>query len=157
MNVLFVCRDNCALSLMAESILRTVGEGRFGTFSAGFVPGAAPDADAMEFLAGHHMRIAGLHPKGLARFHAPDAQPMDFIITLGEPPSGDEFSDWPGTPFVAHWNVPDEDGANAAEATHRDNFWTLMRRIKIFTSLPQGTLNRRVLQRRALELRPSYL
>ena len=40
MNVLFICRDNCALSLMAECILRSVGQGRFGTFSAGLVPGA---------------------------------------------------------------------------------------------------------------------
>jgi len=32
-----------------------------------------------------------------------------------------------------------------------------MRRIKIFTSLPHGGINRRVLERRALILQPSYL
>jgi len=142
---------------MAESILRTVGQGRFGTFSAGFVPGVVANAEVLEFLAGHHMPTAGLYPKGLARFCAAGAPRMDFIITLGDGASGEDFVDWPGTPFVAHWNVPDDEEGDAAEATHRDNFWTLMRRIKIFTSLPQGTLNRRLLQRRALELRPSYL
>jgi hypothetical protein len=32
-----------------------------------------------------------------------------------------------------------------------------MRRIKILTSLPHGKLNRRLLERRALTLQPSYL
>jgi protein-tyrosine-phosphatase len=142
---------------MAESILATIGQGRFTAYSAGFVPGVAADPEVIEFLAGHHMRTSGLHAKGLQHFLASGAPRMDFIITLGDVPANDDFADWPGTPFVAHWNVPDEEDENAADATHRDNFWTLMRRIKIFTSLPQGTLNRRVLQRRALELRPSYL
>ena len=44
-----------------------------------------------------------------------------------------------------------------AQAELRDYFWTLMRRIKIFASLPHGKLNRRALERRALTLQPSYL
>ena len=45
----------------------------------------------------------------------------------------------------------------ASEATQREVFWTLWRRIKIFASLPQGTLNRRALERRAVTLQASYL
>lgn len=152
MNVLFVCED-CSLGLMAESILNALGNGRFHAYSAGRAPAQAASRAAIDFLAQHHMRVDGLRPKSVEGFRAGNATRMDFIITLGE--LDESFADWPGAPFVAHWNVPDD--CDVREATQRDAFWTLMRRIKIFASLPQGSLNRRVLERRAITLQPSYL
>jgi protein-tyrosine-phosphatase len=156
-NVLFVCEDNCALSLMAESILRTVGNGRFDAFSAGCTPGAAANPYVIEFLAQHRMRVAGLRPKGLARFRGPQASRMDFIVTLCDVAANESFSDWPGDPVLAHWSVQDDDAGSGLEAVQRDNFWTLLRRINIFTSLPHGKLSRRVLEQRMLTLQPNYL
>jgi len=156
MNVLFVCDDNCALSLMAESILATVGHGRFRAYSAGCTPARAANRRVIDFLARHHMHTAGLHPKALAGLRR-EAPPMDFIITLSDAVADENFAHWPGAPFVAHWNVQEEDHDPASEATQREVFWTLWRRIKIFASLPQGTLNRRALERRAVTLEASYL
>jgi protein-tyrosine-phosphatase len=155
-NVLFVCDDNCALSLMAESILDTVGNGRFRAYSAGCAPARAARHRVIDFLARHHMRTTGLHPKTLAAVRH-DAPTMDFIITLCDAAADENFADWPGAPFVAHWNVHEEDDDPASEATQREVFWTLWRRIKIFAALPQGTLNRRALERRAVTLEASYL
>lgn len=155
MNVLFFCED-CSLALMAESILATLGDRRFRAHSAGYAPACAPNGAVIEFLASHHMRVEGLHPKGLERLGRGDAPPMDFIITLADV-APELFAGWPGAPFVAHWNVLDGCDDLRDEATLRDVFWTLMRRIKIFVSLPQGTLNRRVLERRAVTLQASYL
>ena len=156
MNVLFVCDDNCALSLMAESILATVGNGRFRAYSAGCAPARAANRRVIDFLARHHMHTAGLHPKALEVLRR-EAPPMDFIITLSDAVADENFAGWPGAPFVAHWNVQEEDHDPASEATQREVFWTLWRRIKIFASLPQGTLNRRALERRAITLQASYL
>jgi arsenate reductase len=156
MNVLFVCDDNCALSLMAESILATVGNGRFRAYSAGCAPARAANRRVIDFLARHHMQTAGLHPKALGVLRR-EAPPMDFIITLSDAVADESFADWPGAPFVAHWNVQEEDHDPASEASQREVFWTLWRRIKIFASLPQGTLNRRALERRAVTLEASYL
>ena len=156
MNVLFVCEDNCALSLMAESILATVGNGRFRAYSAGCTPARAPSGRVLDFLAHHQMHTAGLHPKTLQALRR-EAPPMDFIITLCNSAAEENFADWPCAPFVAHWNVHEEDDDPRSEATQREVFWTLWRRIKIFASLPQGTLNRRALERRALTLEASYL
>ena len=50
-----------------------------------------------------------------------------------------------------------EDASPDDEDALRDSFWTLMRRIKIFTSLPHGRLSRRLLEQRARTLEPSYL
>src|SRR5438132_34230 len=81
-NVLFVCRDNCALSLMAESILRSVGGARFNAFSAGTARSGAVSPDLFEFLAQHHLPVVGLWSKTVDHFRLPDAPRMDFIITL---------------------------------------------------------------------------
>ena len=144
LNVLFVCDENCTLSLMAESILAEVGAPRFRAYSAGIE----------SRCCGHRLPVTGLRPKPLEEFRCDNAARMDFIITLSEA-AAHELADWPGEPFVAHWNVR-ADGAEGDES-HRDQFWTLMRRIKIFTSLPHGGITRRVLERRALTLQPSYL
>ena len=154
LNVLFVCDENCALSLMAESILAAVGAPRFRAFSAGIACQRPANADILDFLAGHNLPVASLRAKPLDEFRASTAPRMDFIITLSDR-AAHELADWPGEPFIAHWNIR-ADGAEGDES-HRDQFWTLMRRIKIFTSLPHGEINKRVLQRRALTLQPSYL
>ena len=156
MNVLFVCEDNCALSLMAESILATLGDGRFRAYSAGCAPASAASRRVLEFLSRHHMHTAGLQPKTLATLRR-EAPPMDFIITLSDAAADESFADWPGPPFIAHWEVHDDDADISSEATQRHVFWTLWRRIKIFASLPQGMLNRRALERRAVTLQASYL
>ena len=154
LNVLFICDENCALSLMAESILASVGAPRFRAYSAGIACKRAANADVLDFLAGHHLPVANLRAKPLEEFRSETAPRMDFIITLCDAATH-ELADWPGEPFVAHWNVR-ADGAEGDES-HRDQFWTLMRRIKIFTSLPHGEINKPKLQRRALTLQPSYL
>jgi arsenate reductase len=156
-NVLFVCENNSALSIMAESILSSVAPGRFGAYSAGCYPNGWLNATAIGFLAQHHLPIASSRPKSLELFRRPSAPRMDFIITLCDVAADEQFAGWPGDPFVAHWNVEADDATGDADDVLRDNFWTLMRRIKIFASLPHGKLNRRLLERRALTLQPSYL
>jgi protein-tyrosine-phosphatase len=156
MNVLFVCEDNCALSIVAESILRAVAPDRFRAHSAGCFANGCVSPQALELLARHHLPVAGLHAKSLHAFRgSPDAR-VDLIITLSDSAAEEDYSGWPGEPFVAHWSVEEADAADPDEAL-RNSFWTLMRRIKLFTSLPHGRLSRRLLERRALRLEPGYL
>jgi protein-tyrosine-phosphatase len=153
MNVLFACEDNSALSIMAEAILSSVAPARFGAYSAGCFPVAVVHPDVVEFLATHQMPVARLRTESLHAFRAAHAPRMDFIITLCDTAADEDYSAWPGAPFVAHWNVIDAYATSEADEALRDNFWTLQRRIKIFASLPQGKLSRRLLER----LQPSYL
>ena len=142
---------------MAESILNSVAPGRFGAYSAGCYPNEWLNAYALEFLAQHRMPLASSRAKSLELFRRPGAPRMDFIITLSDAAADAQFAGWPGDPFIAHWHVEIDEATGDADDALRDNFWTLMRRIKIFASLPLGKLNRRLLERRALTLRPSYL
>ncbi len=141
---------------MAEAILNSVGAARFHGFSAGALRAAPMNPDLLDFLASHHMPVTGLRSKTLDNFRRPDAPRMDFIIALYDC-AADRLTEWPERPFIAHWNVENDDMVADSEDALRDSFWTLMRRIKIFTSLPHGKLNRRVLEQRVCTLQGSYL
>ena len=130
---------------MAESILASVGAPRFRAFSAGVACGRPANPDVLDFLAGYNLPVGGLRAKPLEEFRAPTAPRMDFIITLCDK-AAHALADWPGEPFIAHWNIR-ADGPESDES-HRDQFWTLMRRIKIFTSLPHGKASRHALENR---------
>jgi arsenate reductase len=142
---------------MAESILRSVGAARFNAFSAGCMRRAPVNASVVDFLAQHHLPVSGLWSKTLEHFGTPESPRMDFIITLCDAAASERFLEWAGPPFIAHWNVDTEGAAADGDDALRDSFWTLMRRIKIFTSLPHGKLSRRLLEQRARTLEPSYL
>src|SRR5687768_3295083 len=122
---------------MAESILRGIAARHFNAFSAGCLPRDAVDGYALGLLAAHRLPVAGLQPKGLEGFRTGGAPKMDFIITLCEPAAAEVGTDWRGEPLIAHWKVWDRDAAALAspQASIRDGFWTLRRRIQIFVDL----------------------
>jgi protein-tyrosine-phosphatase len=154
-NVLFVCEDNSALSIMAESILRAEAPARFTAFSAGCTPAQAVNPQVVEFLAAHRLPTSSLWPKGVAQFRSPGASQLDFVVTLSD--AAEECcGEWPGKPLVVPWNIDDAESTHPEDAL-RDSFWTLKRRIALFASLPHGRLSRRVLERRMLTLQAAYL
>ncbi len=62
-NVLFLCTGNSARSIIAESILRKVGAGRFQAFSAGSHPKGAVNPFALKVLEHAKYPTDGLRSK----------------------------------------------------------------------------------------------
>ena len=81
-NVLFLCTGNSARSILAESILRKDGAGRFRAFSAGSRPKGAVNPFALKVLKAFDYPTDGFRSKSWDEFAAPGAPKMDFVFTV---------------------------------------------------------------------------
>ena len=61
--VLFICTDNSARSIMAEGLMDQLGAGRFKAWSAGSHPGGTVNPFALQTLASWHIPTIGLRSK----------------------------------------------------------------------------------------------
>jgi arsenate reductase len=115
-NVLFLCTGNTARSILAESILRKVGVGRFNAFSAGSYPkGVNPFT--IKTLEAYGYPKEGLRSKSWDEFATPNAPQMDFVFTVCDSAAGEDCPVWPGQPMTAHWGIEDP---TAVEGTNID-------------------------------------
>ncbi len=150
LNVLFLDTRNTAHSLIAESILRAAGRGRFHAHSAGCVSRGVASPEVLAFLRERNQPIEGLRSKHLRELTGPDGPAFAFVITLSESAAANAGErHFLGDPVVANWplDVEEEDAAPSVWSI-RDSFWVLSRRIKIFASLPHGKASRHVLENR---------
>lgn len=145
-NVMFLCTGNSARSIIAESVLRKDGGGKFNAFSAGSQPKGEVNPLAIETLAGHNYPVEGLRSKGWEEFAGSDSPQMDFIFTVCDSAAGEACPVWPGHPISAHWGVEDPAAVKGADADRRVAFATTLRymklRIAAFAALPVESLER---------------
>lgn len=145
-NVLFLCTGNSARSILAESIMRKDGCGRFRSFSAGSQPNGQVNPFALKVLARLDYPCDGMRSKSWLEFAAPDAPVMDFVFTVCDSAAGESCPVWPGVPMTAHWGIEDpaavEDTDLEKEAAFTTAFRYLKNRIAIFTSLPLRSIDK---------------
>ena len=155
-NVLFLCTGNSARSILAESLLSSIGAGRFRAFSAGSRPTGTVNPFAIALLRELRMPVEGLESKSWDRFANRDAPQMDFVITVCDNAAGEVCPVWPGQPMTAHWGVPDPAEAQGSEAeialAFKNAYRMLYQRIGIFTALPIRSLDKLSLQNRLREI-----
>lgn len=155
-NVLFLCTGNSARSIMAESILRQSGAGRFRAYSAGSHPAGKVNPFAIELLQRNRMPTDGLRSKNWNEFAQPGAPQLDFVFTVCDNAAGEVCPVWPGQPMTAHWGIPDPAAVEGTDDEKRKAFSeacrTLLNRIRIFVSLPLDKLDRLSLQQKLNEL-----
>jgi arsenate reductase len=145
-NVLFLCTGNSARSIMAEALLNHWGQGRFRTYSAGSHPRDEVHPRTLELLKRLGFAIEGLRSKSWDEFAQPDAPNMDFVFTVCDNAKNEVCPVWPGQPMTAHWGVPDPVAVEGDEVMRmlafREAFRVLENRIKLFSSLPLGQLDK---------------
>ena len=147
-NVLFLCTGNSARSILAESVLTKLSQGRFRAFSAGSMPKGEVHPMALEVLTNYHFPHDGFRSKSWQEFAAPDAPQMDFVITVCDNAAGESCPVWPGQPMTAHWGIADPaavqgDGQKFAFV---EALGQMRRRIELFVALPVAALEKLELQ-----------
>jgi arsenate reductase (thioredoxin) len=151
LNVLFLCTGNSARSILAESLMNHWGKGRFRGFSAGSFPKGAVHPLALDLLRRLGLPNDGFRSKSWNEFAAPDAPPMNCVITVCDQAAGETCPVWPGHPIVAHWGVPDPAAVTGSEKERRqafqDAFTALERRVKGLVDLPLEKLDRAAAER----------
>lgn len=154
-HVLFLCTGNSARSILAESVLRREGAGRFVAHSAGSHPRGRVEPYALEMLAACGMPTDGLRSKSWDEF-ARQGPPLDFVITVCDNAAGEVCPIWPGQPVTAHWGVPDPAAVEGDDAVRRKAFAEAMRvlahRIRLLASLPLEKLDRLSLRDRLRDI-----
>ncbi|BCA65688.1 arsenate reductase ArsC [Fluviibacter phosphoraccumulans] len=154
-NVLFLCAGNSARSIIAESVLNQLGQGRFKAFSAGSMPAGTVNAHVLELLQRNKMPIEGIRSKSWDEFVQADAPKLDFVFTVCDQAAGEVCPVWPGQPMTAHWGLEDPAQVAGEEEQKRavsNAFMQLNRRIGIFTNLPLEKLERHSLQKQLDEI-----
>ncbi len=144
-NVLFLCTGNSARSVLAESILNKIGNGRFKAFSAGSHPSGAINPHVLEFLEKRNFPTADLRSKNWNEFSAPDGPALDFVFTVCDNAAGEVCPVWPGQAVTAHWGVEDPVSVDGDDDAKRKAVLTafalLNHRISLFASLPIAKLD----------------
>jgi arsenate reductase len=144
-NVLFLCTGNSARSILAESLLNSLGKGTFRGFSAGSLPKGEVHPLALELLKRMELPSEDLRSKSWDEFAAPDAPGIDFIFTVCDNAAGEVCPIWPGKPLTAHWGIADPaavEGSDANKAfAFRKALKELETRIRLFIALPIESLD----------------
>jgi len=149
-NVLFLCTGNTARSILAESILRKDGEGRFRAFSAGSRPKGEVNPIALKVLAALDYPTDGLRSKAWDEFAVAGAPVMDFVFTVCDSAAGEICPIWPGQPMTAHWGIEDPAATEGTGMEKERAFSTAARflksRIDAFLSLPLASIDQMALR-----------
>ena len=121
-NVLFLCTGNSARSILSESLLNRLGDGRFRAFSAGSKPVGRVNPGALELLQRRSYPTKELRSKSWDEFADPGAPEMDYVITVCNNAAGETCPVWPGHPATEHWDIEDPAGVGASDVERRAAF-----------------------------------
>jgi arsenate reductase len=155
-NVLFLCTGNSARSIIAESIMRKDGGGRFCSFSAGSQPKGEVNPFALKVLEAATYPIDGMRSKSWLEFASADAPVMDFVFTVCDNAAGEICPVWPGQPMSAHWGIEDPAAVRGTALEEEAAFVAALRylrnRISIFMNLPLRSIDRLSLDTKLREI-----
>jgi len=155
-NVLFLCTGNSARSIIAESILRKEGSGRFRSFSAGSQPRGSVNPFAIKVLARGEYPTDDLRSKSWLEFARDDAPVMDFVFTVCDDAAGETCPVWPGQPMTAHWGIEDPAAVEGTDLEKEAAFVKALRylknRIVAFTNLPLSSIDKLSLNTKLREI-----
>ncbi|MBL4614220.1 MAG: arsenate reductase ArsC [Magnetovibrio sp.] len=102
-NVLFICPNNACRSIMAETLLNKLGQGRFVAFSAGPKPKGQISPYVAETLQQVGYDTTDLRSKHWDMFVTPSSPRLDVVVTLCDSLKDIRMPIWYSNPVRVHW------------------------------------------------------
>ncbi len=124
--VLFLCTGNSSRSQMAEAFLQRLGGARVEAASAGSQPKPV-HPNAVRVMRESGIDISGRHSKHLSVFAN---QRFDHVISLCDRVR-EVCPEFPGSPAVAHWSMPDPAAEAAANGPDYPPFVRAANELKV--------------------------
>ena len=145
-NVLFLCAENSARSIMAEAILNKLGHGRFHAFSAGSQPSGHINPLAIDLLKSVGYSVDNLRSKSWDEFQTDDAPEMDFVFTVCSDAAEEVCPVWKGQPVSAHWHFADLASGQGSLAQQKEVVHHVLQeirqRVQLLLNLPLSKLDK---------------
>ncbi len=162
-NILVLCPNNSARSILGEALFNHYGAGRVKAWSAGSNPSGSVNPLALATLQRHGIAIRDARSKSWKEFMADAVPPsppqgiplrisfstvpapdhFDFIVTVCGSANDVRGAVWPGHPTAVHWGIPDPTQVEPPEARREafeETYQALEKRILAFLTLPLETL-----------------
>lgn len=144
-NVLVLDAKNSVMSIMAEALFNTMGDGVYKAYSAGAKPLGVVNRYALEQINSVSYPVSQLRSKGLHEFTHDDAPNIHFLITLGDASINKDLPQWLNGALKAHWEIEDP---TLLKGTFEDKkevfktaFLSIQNKIDRFTQLPLAHLD----------------
>ncbi len=122
-NMLVLCKENAARSVMVETLINGVSDGEWRAYSAGSHPAASFNAYTVLALRERGFAFdTDRQPKSLIEFTRPESPRFDVVLTVCEDISWEKLPTWPGAPRLLHWTLPDPTASNCTPTERADIF-----------------------------------
>ena len=141
-NVLVLDNQNSVMSIMAEALFNSTGDGVYRAYSAGITPLGIVNRFTIEEVRSINYPISSLRSKSFQEFSVIDAPKMNFVITFD---NTNGVPEWLDGAIKAHWHIEDPTKINGSFEEKREGFkktfLEIQTKIDLFTQLPLAHLN----------------
>ena len=121
-NVLYLCTQNSARSIIAEAITNYKYSERLKGYSAGSTPSGIINIKTLNLLDEMKIPTEKLYSKSCDSFVEPNSPSIDYVVTVCGHAAKETCPVWPGAPKTFHFNIEDPVKQNLNEVDHKKFF-----------------------------------
>tara|TARA_B100002052_G_scaffold41814_1_gene34065 strand:+ start:1534 stop:1962 length:429 start_codon:yes stop_codon:yes gene_type:complete len=121
-NVLYLCTQNSARSIIAEAITNYKYSESLKGFSAGSTPSGIINPKTLDLLDEMKIPTEKLYSKSWDVFGESNSPSMDYVVTVCGNAAKETCPIWPGAPKTFHFNIEDPVKQNLNEDDHKKFF-----------------------------------